>query len=424
MTLESDINFYIKAGGKGNLIEKLNVIKKSKAITLHAFAASIANGRYIYKPTEEGKAFACFPYVVIGVHDYRPRQGTYLTPFDAEANDPFYLAPDWKHTNDRFEDLVDQRASMIINNARRLNKKIRVFWSGGIDSTLVLSAFIKNLQPGDREMIQVCMNTSSVFENMHFYLSHVQNKFEVVNSATEGMSPDILSKYLVIHGDPADALFGPSTPIYMDWIKENTHHEPWKKHMDKMASQLNDRSKKANLPSEHTGTYFVRKMCDNIISCGLQDDVSTVADFWWWTYINFKWRFSCTRQFFYYRNKHTGGIPIEAQKEFAENCFFNWHPFQLWSYSNKRHLITQDMRDHKRHARKYIYELDNNKTYMHNKRKISTQSPAFISGKGGVWNLMHDHAWKPIQSNVITMQEYNQYQNLMVDLVCKFQEYQ
>jgi hypothetical protein len=65
-------------------------------------------------------------------------------PFNFKLYDGFQIPNIDPNFNMSYEDCCNKRAVEIINLSRRLNKPIRVLYSGGIDSTLTLVSLIKN----------------------------------------------------------------------------------------------------------------------------------------------------------------------------------------------------------------------------------------------------------------------------------------
>ena len=85
-------------------------------------------------------------------------------------------------------------------------------------------------------------------------------------------------------------------------------------------------------------------------------------------------------------------IPVDYQKSFAENTFFNTDKFQQWSYTNLKRLIPEkDLQQHKIDIKKYIYEFDKNDMYFQNKPKIGAKNPTqFVQAVSPVY---YDKNW-------------------------------
>jgi hypothetical protein len=89
------------------------------------------------------------------------RTGTLDVGFNQYVNTPI---PTTIRSSDDFEVIVEREARRIDEHAKKVGKKILILWSGGIDSTCVVSAFIKqNID------IVVSYNNFSIEENPRFY---------------------------------------------------------------------------------------------------------------------------------------------------------------------------------------------------------------------------------------------------------------
>ena len=307
--------------------------------------------------------------MLVGIADLRSRIGTFTTPWGAPSNS-LYAAPKFKFINDRLDDLLNIRALEVFKKAKDQKKKIAVFWSGGIDSTLVLTAFLKNISLADQKNIIVVCNTNSILENFNFYSKYINDKLECLHYNQLEVNSDFLDKHILLHGDPGDCLFGPSSPMYRYFINRGEHLQPWRNHLDRMAELL-EPVKAHGIHAPGFGRWYVDKITRNLEESGQADYVSTIADWWWWTYYNFKWEFSCQRPFFYVRKNFTSNIPTTQVKEYAENVFFNTDKFQLWSYSNLKSHIVQNFSSitHKEQAKNYIFEFTKDYDYLKNKKK-------------------------------------------------------
>jgi len=305
---------------------------------------------------------------IIGAHDLRARQGTFVTPWGAPSN-PLYAAPEFRENTSSLSDLLDQRALEILAISKLQGKKVMALWSGGIDSTTVLVSLIKNWPKQDLENLVIVMNTNSIIENIEFYQKFISNKIACMNYTKLDMNNDVLSKNIIIHGDPADCIYGPSTPAYRPLIDSGQHLEPYEKHLDRMAEIIQP-SEGASHYIEGFGKWWVEKVTANLKEVN-PANVTTVSDWWWWTYYNFKWEFSCQRPFTFSRNDFKIGISKENQKDFANTTFYNTPEFQNWSYTNLKNLVGKDLSTHKIKARRYIYEFDKNELYFKNKTKMS-----------------------------------------------------
>lgn len=131
---------------------------------------------------------------------------------------------------DNFQDLVLAKSQQVLDQSKRTGKKIALFYSGGIDSTLLLAGLIAT---GDKDLydsVVVFCSYESIIENYNLYEKFIRNKFQVRDSKS---NYEILSQpgWLYLFGDPkAWAIRGP----WLDALAETKEqsmpmtYERWK----------------------------------------------------------------------------------------------------------------------------------------------------------------------------------------------------
>lgn len=322
---------------------------------------------------------------LIGVNDFRPRLGTFETPWGAPSLKEF-APPPFVEIKESLKDLLDQRALELLSIARTKNKKIAILWSGGIDSTAVLSSFIKNISPQEfSERIMVILSSSSIMENFNFYAKFISKKVKCMDYHNLDVTSEFLQQYILIHGDPADCLYGPSVPAYQQLLDSGQHHDSYKNHLDSMAAIVQP-STESRYHIEGFGKWWVNKVTENLEEVK-PPGVESVSDWWWWHYYNFKWEFSCQRPFFFARKDFSRPIDQDLLDEFISCTYYNTPRFQNWSYSNLKRLVGRDRLSHKMDAKNYIFDLDQNKQYFESKIKVPS-APGNI-----LWRM---HTWLPV----------------------------
>ena len=340
-----------------------------------------------------GRFWLAQRYIVMAVTDLRARSGRFETPWNA-VTDPLFHLPPLIHISDRLSDIVDQRAIEINQLARAQNKRIMIMWSGGIDSTLVVSSFIKNLDASDLKNVTVILTLNSIAENYNFFRNQISGKINCVSWLTVDFTNEFLSKNIVLHGDPGDCLFGPSVSMYEPLMPERKHLESYKQHLGFIAQYIEERNKEAVLKFNVSGIgkWYCERITQNLEESA-PDGINNVADWWWWHYINFKWQYSLMRPVF--RRKTNGSELLPTTREniesYCRTSFFNTDRFQQWSYSNLPYHVGNDRRNHKRQAKDYIYELDRDQVYKTYKTKIESvpvydDSAYFLTKRPLLWS--------------------------------------
>lgn len=328
---------------------------------------------------------------VIGVSDWRCRTGTFSNPWNSKSSIEF-APPPLAYTPDSFDDIANTRALELLHEARTTDRQLLVLWSGGIDSTFVLTSFIKNMLPEDQERIVVCCNFASIIENTQFYIKHISNKLQCMDYQEFDLTPNLMKKFIVIHGDPGDCLQGPSVPAYAKLMPDGTHKKPWKNHIAELEQTCQMHTSNPSY-TDGFGKWFVERVSENLEEVA-PENVTTIADWWWWTYYNFKWEFSCQRPFYFSRQDYTTEFTKDLVEDYARNTYFNTADWQMWSYTNLQELVGMDRSTHKQHARDYIFELDRNQVYYDTKIKTAGAPANLEARRTSDLPFYFDQNWK------------------------------
>lgn len=359
----------------------------------------------------DGYYWSKFAHLVIGAKDLRARAGTFSTPWQAPVDD-MYPMPELKFVDYRLCDLFDQRAIELNELAKKSNKKIALMWSGGIDSTSVLVSFLKNLSVADLENVEVVLSTESIIENFDFYKNFISSKLKCIHLSEFDMCNATLEKYMLLHGDPGDCVFGPTSTAFRHLFDTGRHNFPWQDNLH-LISEFFDMDRSVNRELGF-GKWYVDRASQNLREVN-PENVTTVADWWWWHYFNFKWPTAIVRPFMHLRKNYKAPIDRKHRVDYADYTYFNTEAFQQWSYSNlKNHFkhIDQGKRGIKWEAKAYIFEFDKNEMYANEKIKIASKSPDFELRSLAVSPLYYDqdwigyHPWEPgVKSAALGMLE-------------------
>ena len=317
---------------------------------------------------------------VFGCHEVRPRQGSLSAPWDVTSG-KLFTPPNLVEIPDRLSDLLDQRAIEINDIANQQGKRIAIMWSGGIDSTAVLSSFIKNLSSQDLEKITIVLTLASIKENVNFYREYISNKHPCISFFDLDVTDEFLDKYILLHGDPGDCIFGPSVGMYASLLATNNHLDPWKDNIKFLGDSIETYfcSARQQWYNDITGfgPWYAKQVSNNLLEVQ-PPGIDSIADWWWWNYFNLKWEFSIWRPFFKTRKNHQLPISIANIESYVKTSYFNTDKFQLWSYSNRKTHIGNTRLHHKMEAKKYIMELDNNPNYFNNKTKVDSAPSNYL----------------------------------------------
>ena len=306
---------------------------------------------------------------IFGLDEIRPRTGIFTTPWNLENTSLFPVIDTDQQSTEILSNLLDMRALTIFKIAQQKNKKILIMWSGGIDSTCVLAAFIKNLTKSDLDNIVVCATTGSVIENPYFYHTFISKKLKMLHLADLEISESFLNQYIVLTGDPGDCVVGPSISKYAPLLDDNRHVLSWRDNQDILINLYNDK----DWPT--FGTWWVNKVSENLQEVQEQGkfmNIITIADWHWWQYYNLKASGSTMRPILKHKKNFKEKISQENLLDYINCNFFGDASIMSWSYNNLAHLLENGWKSHKKDFKNYIYDLDKNLNYQNNKPKIKS----------------------------------------------------
>jgi hypothetical protein len=279
-----------------------------------------------YKITDSGSIF------------YR-RIGNNAFLFDTDASDSCNIKPpvyDSTFTK-TFSDITDEQCQRWLRE--KTDRPWLVFWSGGIDSTVIVSGILKHTSPADRENIYIACNRASIYELPRFFYNHIQPNFKLIQ--TPDLSQQQLDeRYHVIDGEFADHLYCGGH----GW--ELLHTLPDSLTLDVRQNPdilLNYLASKLN---KNFATWYYECILDNINSTNIP--VETYYDFCWWIFFNYHYTSSYVRI---------------RKSTFANSYVPRWFAtddYQQWAMNNNQLGIkyTLNLGDSKLASKQYIYDFD------------------------------------------------------------------
>jgi hypothetical protein len=250
-----------------------------------------------------------------------------------------------------FPELMARRARELIRKRDVLNpeRRIDVYWSGGMDSTGALCALLQ--ERIDR--YRIVLTTSSIAEHPNFFDSVISARglpFEVV---APGLIPAIDPEALIVTGEIGDQLFG---SVKIRRYAENFSpclDEHWHSHMLRVA------------PDKSSAQVLV-DIGEQIAKAAPFKLINTF-DFLWWL------NFSCKYQHVLTRMAAVTSRPLDTYA--ATVHFYNTDYFQSWSMNVQNHIsdkVERDFQSYKLALRKYILAQTQDWEYFRTKVKIGS----------------------------------------------------
>lgn len=360
----------------------------------------------IFNDLKEGGRFFCNTARAFSPENYVPRIGEWSSPWETSIL-PGLEIPDLNSVyNLTFTQVTDLRALEIKKLIDTTDKECFLFYSGGIDSTVVLVSLIKNLDNQSLKKVTLSMSSDSIIENPYFFKKYIDKKFNIIDSNIN-LYTDILNNTnsFCISADVGDFIYGTEIGVklypYIRKLKEqlpaseqpkydelyyrvsdkNTHYSEYKNLLilffnSRLLNSINMFKSMPHLPEVFTtfkdedrlfGELFYNKIERNIKSC--YAPVQSLHDFFWWTMFNPRFLWGVIRPGLTY------GLENNL-KDIVQNSLISWYAgkeYQLWSLNNnnngeKLHGTTQST--YKWASRNYIWEFDKNDWYRDNKIKM------------------------------------------------------
>ena len=314
-------------------------------------------------------------------------------PFNFKLYDGFQIPDIAPNFNMSYEDCCNQRAVEIINMSRRMNKPIRVLYSGGIDSTLTLISLIKNLSPTERkERVIVALNVDSIVENPNFYYEHIRNNFKIESS--DNIGAFLTGDCIVLGGEFNDQLSGSDVvgKIYRQYDYSKITH-PYSREYIVGWFLLQ------GMTEDGANRWFdlIDYQIKHIAPC----EVNTNFDFFWWVNFCFKWQTVFFRMLARVDENYRKYLTPDFLKEHFI-MFYGTPEFQMWSMTNPDKKLFSTWNTYKWEAKRVIYEFTKDQDYRDNKVKMGSLYKLFIQKKSAEaidsnFNFIHEDDLNPAE---------------------------
>lgn len=279
-----------------------------------------------------------------------------------------YLPDLQKYKKINFTEITDSRAKELLDYSNNYDC-VYLFWSGGIDSTVILTSIIKNWSSADLEKLIIVLNEDSILENTAVYNNYINGKIktEAVERFFSG-ELNLSHDCIYVDGNAGDSV----TYLQIDRFDKmfpNHYLKPWKQNIDILIKYFSTST------SEQHGIETYKRVVRSINTNNLE--VETIFDFLWWMTFNWLhekllynilWQY--TPCFFSNNNLNT--------KQFLEENMFQWfnsNEYQDWMISTigTTERIGNTILTNKYAYKKYIFDFNNDHEYfLYKKKEAST----------------------------------------------------
>lgn len=309
------------------------------------------------------------------------RNGEWSLPWKQELIPGFEMPTYDPNFNKTFGEVSDAKAMTI--KARIANgEQFAVMYSGGIDSTVIMAALLKNLTNEELQNVVVCASVNSIIENPKFWHQYIQDRLAVKDSSSLKYDDLIENNLTPITADEGDCLFGTLIGLTMynnfDHLSRNLSSET-RSNLAKYKYRICDTDvhysvfkdliiKYLDLPGEADfGRLLYEKYVHNANTASVP--IHSLHDFFWWLIFNVKYLNCAVRGALYLNDR----IPYK-------DCIYrvvNWFSdadYQRWSMANNNNgqKIKKTLSTYKTAARDYIWDFDHNDNYKNFKIKLES----------------------------------------------------
>lgn len=298
---------------------------------------------------------------------YTPRSGSFYNrkgdgvfPLKNNfINVPGFAMPDYDPKFTKTWTVVTDERCVTLRSTQ-FDRPWVILWSGGVDSTNVVAAIIKNLPRSDFENITIACNSMSIWENPYFYYKFIEPNFKIVDSHWTVTNQCIESNNYLINGEPGDQLHASGSSVF-DKLHSVLHATPL------------DHSVFFDFVAANTDEKFAVWFCDffikNINSVGVP--INSLHDASWWSHFNFNWVGVKMRML------HYGDWAKLKNAKVYFDKFIPWFEsddYQRWAMVNNitGEKFGTNFSEAKLAAKKYIYDVDKNKYYRKYKTKMGS----------------------------------------------------
>jgi hypothetical protein len=259
-----------------------------------------------------------------------------------------------------FADICNSVAADIVTQALEKERPIRMFWSGGIDSTTALVALMQAAdQARRRDLIRIAASLKSIQEYPLFFTKFIRSHYPVIPVAppvSRFLNPNAVN----VTGELGDQLFG--NELVRPYIGRGLATMDYQDALPLVLVK--------HLGDTELGERTMRYLQPQLTACPVE--ISSLFDALWWMNFSLKWQ-QISLRFQVFKRRRV------READEATIHFFQDQRFQAWSLGNPRHrACVDDWRDYKKVAKRYIFSFTNDRNYCDEKVKQSSMRPIIV----------------------------------------------
>ena len=281
-----------------------------------------------------------------------------------------------KDFDQTFSDITDLR--LLDLKSKFWDRRWMVQYSGGIDSTLIMCAILRNLDIKDLDNITVCCNRVSVYENPEFFYRYVKPNFCLQDSSGKYDVSDLCEHSLVLDGEPS--YVWPPLGVL----------GAWRCNPQRLDQSLDQPGDLIDLVTQRVDRSFAEWLYESMM-INIRSQELTIKNYWqffWWLTFNV----CCSHQFHPLADMMAPSkLAIDRYFKFSHH-WYDWAPYQQWSMQQdfaKEMFRTSQCMD-KFAAKMYIRDFTRDDTYFRYKGKCTSSAARRNSGHGSWFCILDD----------------------------------
>lgn len=257
-------------------------------------------------------------------------------------------------TAPNFTDISIARIKELTEHDQHVN----VLWSGGIDSTFIMTLMIETGiadQLYSENRLTIGLNLDSIRENPVFYENFIKPRYIKCVVQANHLLIDPKPNEVIITGEMADNLVGSLTmKSCVDYYNDfQVVHKPYGLALDWMLRKFQRDEPKTAL------TNFIEQTVERS-----PVELKTCHDLLWYLNFNYKWQAVNFRIVSHAKDQAIGNQLIKNLRH-----FFNTEDFQMWSLMEGHYFEGSNWGDYKKVMKKQIYQVTSDLEYFKNKTK-------------------------------------------------------
>lgn len=273
----------------------------------------------------------------------------------------------WKYFINRYwktpkkQITIDEVFAQRVRYFELIGEKINVFWSGGIDSTAIVNAFIANLT--NKNQLRVLYSPYSESEHKDYLTFLKSNNIEAVD--IKDLYLDTYFDGIFITGDTGDEMNAGPDKQFFDNYGPDVLHKSWKDFFLK----------------KNNNSKFL-DFCESYFSlCGRPLD--TVLEARWWFFIN-------SKLYNLLSDKYRMFVDYPNFNRNIVHGFFDCDEYESYMFFNLDNiLIGNEYKHWKQTLKNYSFKIDKFKEWSNDYQKINSKQLYFYVNKKATLNNLN-----------------------------------